>query len=171
MFCGQVRKLFVKSRLFLLPVVLIGAISAVIVNARQASSFSKIEFFKGNWECQLQDSSRIKFRWSVAEGLNGGWLVGAAESSGKNVTKDFWRLVDGKIDRFVFMEDGTFLRVNSNGWAADTLRFAGSASPRGGEFNVRAIITKKSDRSFHALWEKMGSDRRWSTMANEVCTK
>ena len=162
---------------FLLLIVLIGLLGLSFVQTTQAneapakSNFREVEFFKGTWECSIQTSPNDKFRWSVTEGLNDAWLVGFVQVGKNKVSNDFWRLVENRIERFAFTGDSTFVRVASNGWEANQLKFAGSANQKTGEFQVRQTITRNSDREFRALWERMGKDQQWTPFSDERCIK
>jgi dienelactone hydrolase len=162
---------------FLLSAAFIVLISFTFVNEIQSSDapassdFSEVDFFKGTWECRIQGSPDNVFRWSVTEGLNNSWLVGFVQVGQNKVSNDFWRLVNRKIERFAFTGDGTFVKVDSNGWKSNKLRFIGSANQKTGEFEVRQTITRNSDREFRALWERIGDDRSWSVFSDELCTK
>jgi hypothetical protein len=140
-------------------------------DARSNSNLSSVEFFKGTWECKLQGSPFTKFRWSVAEGLDGAWLIGFIEVSGNKVSNDCWRVVEGKIERFAFTRDGSFLKVESSGWESGILKFTGSVSNKMEEVATKETITQKSAREFRALWEKMDKNRKWFTQNDEICTK
>lgn len=166
-----------KSLRFLFSIVFVVLIGLTLVNATQAneastkSNFREVEFFKGTWECSIQGSPNDKFRWSVTEGLNNAWLVGFVQVGKNKVSNDFWRLVKGRIERFAFTGDSTFVKVGSNGWESNQLKFAGSANQKAGEFQVRQTITRNSSREFRALWERMGEDQKWSPFSNERCIK
>jgi hypothetical protein len=139
-------------------------------DARSIASFSEIEFFKGTWECKLKGSNKV-FSWTVTEGLKNSWLVGAVQAGQEKVSNDYWRSMNGKIERFAFIGKGLFIKIDSSGWESGKLVFSGSANQPTEEYKVRETITKNSDREFHAIWEKMGKDQRWSTSSDEICAK
>jgi hypothetical protein len=139
-------------------------------DARSNSNLSLVEFFKGTWECKLKGSNKV-FRWSVIEGLKNSWLVGVVQAGEEKVSNDFWRPVNGKIERFAFTGNGLFIKIDSTGWESNKLVFSGSAKQSTEEYKVRETIIKTSDREFHALWERMGKDQSWSTSSDEKCTK
>jgi hypothetical protein len=141
-----------------------------VSSARPISQSNDVEFFKGTWECKLK-SSPTTFNWSVASGLKNSWLVGFVQKGQDKVTNDYWRINKSKIERFVFTGDGLLVRAESNGWQANKLIFLGSFSKPGEEFKARQTITKKGDREFLAMWEKMDRDQRWSTFSEERCIK
>ncbi|WP_197036133.1 S41 family peptidase [Fischerella sp. PCC 9605] len=148
------------------------AVEIVVANEyNPKSNFSEVEFFKGTWECSIQSSPNNKFRWSLTQGLNNAWLVGFVQVGNNKVSNDFWRLVQGRIERFAFTGDGTFVSVTSNGWESQRLKFAGSANQKTGEFQVRQTITTKGNREFRALWERLGNERKWSPFSDERCIK
>jgi hypothetical protein len=167
----------VKFPRFLLVFIFVVLISLPFIQVTQAneastkSNFHEVEFFKGTWECSIQSSSNDKFRWSVTEGLNNAWLVGFVRVGKNEVSNDFWRLAKGRIERFAFTGDSTFVEVASNGWESNQLKFAGSANQKIGEFQVRQTITRNSDREFRALWERIGKDRKWISFSDEHCVK
>jgi hypothetical protein len=139
-------------------------------DARSRSSFGEVEFFKGAWECRLKDSNKI-FNWTVTEGLKNSWLVGVVQAGQEKISNDYWRSINGKIERFTFTGKGLFIKIDSSGWESGKLVFSGSANQLTEEYKVRETITKNSDREFYAVWEKMGKDQRWSTYSDEICTK
>ncbi len=162
---------------FVLLIILAALIGLTRVYATQApgastkSDFHEVEFFKGTWECRIQGSPDNQFRWSVTEGLNNAWLVGFVQVGRNRVSNDFWRMVKGRIERFAFTGDSTFVKVSSNGWESNQLKFAGSANQKTGEFQVRQTITRNSNREFRALWERMGEDHKWTPFSDERCSK
>lgn len=166
-----------RSIHFVLSTAFLGLTSFAFINATQAnnapsiSNFSEVEFFKGTWECRIQGSPDNVFRWSVTEGLNNMWLVGFVQVGRKKVSNDFWRLTNGKIERFAFTGDGTFVKVESSGWKSNKVEFIGSANQKMGELKVRQIITKNNNGEFHALWERMGDNQKWSAFSDERCIK
>jgi hypothetical protein len=139
-------------------------------DARSRSNLSEIEFFKGTWECRLKDSNKV-FSWTVTKGLKNSWLVGVVQAGQEKVSNDYWRSVNGKIERFAFTGEGLFIKIDSSGWESGKLVFSGSANQPTEEFKVRETITQNSDREFHAVWEKMRKNQQWSTSSDEICTK
>jgi hypothetical protein len=127
------------------------------------------EFFKGNWDCKLQNFPYTSFRWLVIEKnsrLNGNVFLGQ-----NKVSSDFWQIVNGNIERFAATRDGVLVNVKSSGWESNRLVLAGSFSKPTESFSARQTITKKTDREFQAIWERIGSDRRRMTFSDEICTK
>lgn len=165
-----------KSLRFIFSTALIVSTSFILIkiiqssNARTSSNFSEIEFFKGTWECRLKDSNKV-FSWTVTDGLKNSWLVGVVQAGQEKVSNDYWRSVNGKIERFAFTGEGLFIKIDSSGWEAGKLVFSGSSNQPTEEFKVRETITRNSDREFHAVWEKMRKDQQWSNYSDEVCTK
>lgn len=167
----------VKFPRFLLLIILVVSISLPFLHVTHAnatsakSNFGEVEFFKGTWECSIQGSPNDKFRWSVTEGLNNAWLVGFVQVGKNKVSNDFWRLVQGRIERFAFTGDSTFVKVASSGWESNQLKFAGSANQTTGEFQVRQTITRSNNREFRALWERIGRERKWTPFSDERCVR
>ena len=107
----------------------------------------------------------------MKEDLQGGWLAGVVEKNGEKVSTDFWRQNGKRIERFAFTAGGMFVKIESNGWESGRLVFTGVASDKTGETKVRETITKVNEREFHALWESASSEGKWTTFADEICTK
>ncbi len=148
-------------------------ISCTTFNPIQPSNampnISDLKFFKGNWECKLQTFPYPSIRWSVVEEnsrLNGVGLRGQDKVSG-----DFWQIVNGKIERFATTRAGISVNVKSSGWESNKLVLSGSFSRLNESFPARQTITKKSDREFQAIWEKIASNQRWITFLDEICIK
>jgi hypothetical protein len=140
-------------------------------DARSRSHLSEVGFFQGNWECKLKNSPYTTFQWKVAENLENSWLTGVAQLGDRPVSNDFWRVSNGKIERFAFTSDGQLFQIESRGWESEKLTFSGTANNPTETYPVRATITKISDNTFHAIWEKQGKDEKWSTLSDEQCTK
>jgi hypothetical protein len=130
-----------------------------------------LEYFKGSWTVALKSNPKESFKWTVKEDLQGGWMVGVVERNEEKVSTDFWRQSDKKIERFAFTSDGTFVRIESQGWESDRLVFTGVASDQKGETKIRETITRVNERRFHALWERQSADGKWITFADEICTR
>lgn len=130
-----------------------------------------IDYFKGQWTVALRNNPKASFRWTVKEELQGGWLMGVVEQDGQKVSTDFWRQSGKKIERFAFTADGTFVRIESDGWESKRLVFTGVASDKTGEAKVRETITIVNDRQFSALWERETAGGKWVTFSDEICTK
>jgi hypothetical protein len=145
--------------------------SAQTSDARSRSHLSEVGFFQGNWECKLKNSPYTTFQWKVEENLENSWLTGVARLNDRPVSNDFWRISNGKIERFAFTSDGRLFQIESPGWASEKLTFSGTANNPTETYPVRATITKVSDNTFHAIWEKQGKDKKWSTLSDEQCTK
>jgi hypothetical protein len=141
-----------------------------VSNARPISKLSEVEFFKGTWKCQLKKSATA-FSWSVTNGLGGTWLTGFVQVGQDKVTNDYWRINNGKIERYAFTTDALVVKVESNGWQGNKLTFAGTFNKPGEELQTRETITKVSDREFLAVWEKMDKSQRWSILSEESCVK
>jgi hypothetical protein len=133
------------------------------------SNSSELEFFKGNWECKLQTSPSNTFQWLVRE--ENSWLNGSVQRGQNKVSTDFWRITNGKIERFAFASDGLLVKVESNGWESNKLVFLGSFNKQNEVSQVRETITRKTDKEFRAIWEKMERSRHWVTITDERCTK
>lgn len=166
-------KHFDKTRIALVGVILFVAASAIFFTTKSFSSGNSpdIEYFKGSWTVKIKDNPKLVFSWTVKENLNGSWLGGIVERNGIEVTNDFWRQSGKKIERYAFTSDGTFVRVESDGWESKRLVFNGMMSGKAGETKVRETITKISDKEFQALWEKENADGKWSVFSDEMCTK
>jgi hypothetical protein len=141
-----------------------------------AESFSSapstgLDYFKGSWTVALKSNPKESFRWTVKEDLRGGWMAGVVEKNGEKVSTDFWRQAGQKIERFAFTADGTFVRLDSQGWESERLIFNGVASDRTGETRIRETITKINERRFHALWERESTDGKWIAFADEICSR
>lgn len=130
-----------------------------------------IDYFKGNWVVRMKGNARQSFSWSVRDDLRGEWMTGVVELEGQRVSTDFWRRNDGKIERFAFTSDGTFVRLEGTGWAANRLVLQGAASGKTGETRIRETITRVSDREFRALWETQDREGKWTVFADETCTR
>jgi hypothetical protein len=140
-------------------------------DARSRSHLSEVGFFQGNWECKLKNSPYTTFQWKVAENLENSWLTGVAQLADRPVSNDFWRVSNGKIERFAFTRDGRLFQIESPGWASEKLTFSGTANNAAEAYPVRATITKISANTFHAIWEKQDHREQWSTLSDEQCTK
>jgi hypothetical protein len=145
--------------------------SAQTSDARSRSNLSEVGFFQGNWECKLKNSPYTTFQWKVAEKLGNSWLAGIVQLDDRQVSNDFWRVSNGKIERFAFTSDGQLFQIESPGWASEKLTFSGTANNSAETYPVRETITKISETAFQALWEKQGKDEKWSTLSDEQCTK
>lgn len=147
------------------------AICFAIFNIIQISDANSNElgFFKGNWDCKLQSAPFTTFRWLVKE--ENSWLSGSVQSGQNIVSSDFWRINNGKIERFAFARDGLLVKVESNGWESNKLVFLGSFNKQNEVSQVRETITRTTDKEFRAIWEKMGNNRRWVTITDERCTR
>ncbi len=132
---------------------------------------SGLDYFKGTWTVTMKSSPAQSFRWTVREDLKGGWLVGAVEQNGEQVSADFWREAGKKIERFAFTGGALFVRVESPGWDSGRLVFNGVMSDKTGETKVRETITKVNDRQFRALWEMQDAQGHWVVFSDETCTK
>ncbi len=141
-----------------------------VSTARSRTDRAAVEFFQGTWECKLQNRSSA-FRWTVGSGQTDGWLKGIVEASNHQVSHDFWRVGNGKIERFAFAINSTFVQIESDGWKADQLIFSGTLNRSGETFPVRETITKIDDNTFRALWEQQGKDQNWATLTDEQCHK
>jgi hypothetical protein len=140
-------------------------------DARSRSHLDEIKFFQGDWDCKLKNFPYTTFQWKVAENLGDSWLAGVVQLDDRQVSNDFWRVSNGKIERFAFTRDGRLFQIESPGWASDKLTFSGTANNSAETYPVRETITKISDDAFHAIWEKQGKDEKWSTLSDEQCTK
>jgi hypothetical protein len=130
-----------------------------------------LDYFKGNWVVKMKEDARHSFNWSVREDLQGSWMTGVVELEGRRVSTDFWRNTKGKIERFAFTADGTFVRLEGAGWDANRLVLRGVASDKTGETGIRETITRVSETEFHALWERQDREGKWLTFADETCTR
>lgn len=129
-----------------------------------------LDYFKGNWVVTLRSSPQATFHWTVKDDLNGGWMVGVVERNGEKVSTDFWRRNGNKIERFAFTADGTFVRIEGQGWQSNRLVLAGVASGTSGETPIRETISRVSDREFQALWER-NVGGKWIVFSDEICTR
>jgi hypothetical protein len=149
------------------------AISFIIFNPNLHSNanpnISDIKFFTGNWDCKLQNSPHTAFQWSVVE--ENSRLNGVVLLRKNKVTSDFWQIVNGKIERFATNREGLSVNVKSNGWESNKLVFSGSFRKPNESFQARQTITKKNDKEFQAIWERINSNRRWITFSDEICTR
>jgi hypothetical protein len=145
------------------------SISFISFNLAHSSSASEIEFFKGNWDCKLQNAPYTTFRWSVKE--ENSWLNGSVQRGQSNVSTDFWRILNGKIERFAFARDGLLVKVEGSKWESNKLVLRGSFSKQNENIQVREIIERITGKEFRATWQKMVSDRQWITITDERCTK
>jgi hypothetical protein len=132
---------------------------------------SDLDYFKGKWVVTMKADPKQAFDWTVKEDLQGGWMVGVVERNGEKVSTDFWRQNGNKIERFAFTADGLFVRIEGSAWESDRLVLTGVASNKRGETKIRETITRINDRRFLALWEREGPDGKWTTFADEICTK
>jgi hypothetical protein len=132
---------------------------------------SDLDYFKGNWVVALRSNPKETFNWTVKEDLQGGWMAGVVEKNGEKVSTDFWRQGGKKIERFAFTAGGLFVKIESAGWESNRMVLTGVASDKTGETKIRETITKVNDRQFNALWERESADGKWTTFADEICTK
>ena len=139
--------------------------------SQQSETSTGLDYFKGSWTVTLRSNPKQAFKWTVKEDLQGGWLAGVVEQNGEKVSTDFWRQNGKRIERFAFTAGQVFVRIESSGWESDRLVFTGVMSDKGGETKIRETITKVTDRQFNALWERASADGKWTTFADEICTK
>jgi hypothetical protein len=139
--------------------------------ATESNSASDLDYFKGNWTVTMRNNPKISFNWTVREDLDKSWLGGEVTRDGQNITKDFWRQREKKIERFAFTSNNTFVRLESAGWNGDRLIFNGTLSDGASETKVRETITKVNDKQFNALWERQDANGTWTVFGDEICTK
>ncbi len=147
----------------------IGASVCLIHSA--ASAQTGINYFKGTWAVEIANKPGGTLKWTVKEDLSDGWLSGVMEKDGRRVSADLWRMHGKLIERYSFTSDGLYIKMVSSGWRANRLKFNGIASGPSGDFRLRETITRKSERQFHALWEKQEADGRWTVYSDETRTK
>ncbi len=149
------------------------SIVAVSVCLFQAavSAQTGIDYFKGTWAVEIANGPRGTLRWIVKEDLNDGWLSGVVERDGRKISADLWRVHGKLIERYAFTGDGLYIKMVSSGWRANRLKFNGIASGPAGDFRLRQTITRRTERTFHALWEKQEADGKWTVFSDETCSK
>ena len=164
-------KLDNRTGIALAAIVLLAAGFFFAAESFSFGAASDIDYFKGKWTVTMKDNPQQTFVWTVKDDLQGAWLAGAVEKNGERVSTDFWRLNGGKIERFAFTSGGLFVHIESAGWQSNILVMTGTASDKTGETKIRETITKTGSQQFRALWESQSADGKWTTFADEICTK
>jgi hypothetical protein len=140
------------------------------VESFSVGASSDLDYFKGDWTVTIKARPGALFHWRVQEDLKGGWMAGVVELGGEKVSTDFWRRAGGKIERFAFTSDGTFVRLESYGWKSNRLIFTGVASDKTGATKIRETITRINERTFQALWERR-VEGKWVVFSDELCRR
>ncbi len=130
-----------------------------------------IDYFKGTWTVDVANGPSGRLTWTVKEDLNDGWLSGVIERDGKKISADLWRVHGKLIERYAFTGDGLYVKMVSSGWQSNRLKFNGIASGPVGDFRLRQTVTRRTERTFHALWEKQEADGKWTVFSDETCSK
>ena len=132
---------------------------------------SELAYFQGKWNVSVKADPSAAYTWTVSQDLKGEWMTGVVEKSGDRISTDLWRVNAGVIERYVFTNDGVFIKLVSSGWKAGKLVLNGLGNGKAVDFRVRETITRISDTRFRALWEKQGEDGKWTVLSDETCTK
>ena len=132
---------------------------------------SDLVYFQGKWSVSVKADPSASYTWTVSQDLKGEWLSGVVEKSGERISTDLWRVNAGVIERYVFTNDGVFIRLVSSGWKAGKLVLSGIGNGKAVDFRVRNTITRISDSRFRSLWERQAEDGKWTVISDETCTK
>jgi hypothetical protein len=128
-------------------------------------------YFQGKWNITLKADPSVSFIWTVSQDLKGEWLSGVIEKNGERVSTDLWRVNAGIIERYVFTNEGVFIRLVSSGWKSGKLVLSGIGNGKAVDFRVRETVTRLSETRFKAVWERQGEDGKWTVTSEETCTK
>lgn len=132
---------------------------------------SDLVYFQGKWNVSVKAEPSASYTWTVSQDLKGEWLSGIVEKSGERISTDLWRVNAGVIERYVFTNDGVFIRLVSSGWKAGKLVLSGIGNGKAVDFRVRETIMRISDSRFRSVWERQGEDGKWAVFSDETCTK
>ena len=146
-------------------------IAAEAVFASNASLPAELLYFRGKWNITVKADPSAPYTWTVSEDLKGEWLAGTIEKGGEKISTDLWRVNAGVIERYVFTNDGVFIKVVSSGWKSGKLVLSGIGNGKAIDFRVRETITRISDNKFRAVWEKQSDDGKWTVFSDETCVK
>jgi hypothetical protein len=149
----------------------------LLMIAAEAALGSKISlpadllYFQGKWTITVKADPSATFTWTASEDLKGEWLAGVVEKGGSRVSTDIWRVNAGIIERYIFTNDGVFIKVVSSGWKSGKLVLSGIGNGKAIDFRVRETITRISDNKFRAVWERQSDDGKWAVFSDETCVK
>ena len=132
---------------------------------------SDLVYFQGKWTVTIKGDAASVYTWTVTDDLKGEWLTGVVEKGGDRLSTDHWRLIAGRIERYVFTSEGSSIKLVSSGWKTGKMIFNGIASGKALDFRIRETITRETDTRFRTVWEKQGDDGKWIIFAEETLSK
>jgi len=142
-----------------------------VASASEPSLPAELLYFRGKWTITVKEDPSAAYTWTVSEDLKREWLVGVVDKGGERVSTDLWRVNAGVIERYVFTNDGVFMKVVSSGWKSGKLVLSGIGNGKAIDFRVRETITRISDNKFRAVWERQSDDGKWTVFSDETCVK